>query len=52
MKNKISDYGLYLTKTAYNEVSCGVVVGSVLKAMVDWGLDPAGVPQLHQLPRH
>ena len=51
MKNKISDYGLYLTKTAYNEVSCGVVVGSVLKAMVDWGLDPAGAPQLHQLPR-
>jgi hypothetical protein len=42
---------VYITKTAYNEVSCGVVVGSVLKAMVDQGSDPAGAPQLHRLPR-
>ena len=25
---------VFITKTAYNEVSCGVVVGSVLKAML------------------
>ena len=31
-KNKISEYGLYITKTDYYKVSCGVVVGSVLKA--------------------
>jgi hypothetical protein len=32
MKNKISEYGLYITKTAYYEVSCGVVVGRVMEA--------------------
>jgi len=32
MKNKISEYGLYITKTVDYEVSCGVLVGSVLKA--------------------
>ena len=32
MKYKISEYGLYITKTVYYEVSCGVVVGSVMKA--------------------
>jgi len=48
MKNKISEYGLYITKTVYYEVHCGVVVGWVLKAMVDWGMDPAGV--LCELP--
>ena len=42
MKNKISEYGLNITKTVYYEVSCGVVVGRVLKATVDGGLDPAG----------
>jgi hypothetical protein len=42
MKNKISEYGLNVTKTVYYEVSCGVVVGRVLKATVDGGSDPAG----------
>jgi hypothetical protein len=33
---------LYITKTVYYEVSCGVVVGCVQKATVDRGSDPAG----------
>ena len=37
-----------MTKTVYYKVSCGIVVGWVLKAMVDQGLDPAGV--LCELP--
>ncbi len=49
MKNKISEYGLYTTKTVYYEVSCGVVVGWVLKASVDRGSDPACA--LCELPR-
>ena len=47
-KNKISEYDLYITKTVYYEVSCGVVVGWVLKATVDQGSDPAGA--LCELP--
>jgi hypothetical protein len=50
--NKISEYGLYFTKTktVYYKVSCGVgvVVGWVLKATVDRGSDPAGA--LCELP--
>jgi hypothetical protein len=42
MKNKISEYGLYITKMVYYEVSCGVVVGWVLKSTVDRVSDPAG----------
>ena len=42
MENIISEYGLYITKTVYYKVSCGIVVGWVLKAMVDQGSDPAG----------
>ena len=42
MENKISEYGLYITKTVYYKISCGIVVGWVLKAMVDQGSDPAG----------
>ena len=34
---------VYITKTVYYEVSCGVVVGWVLNATADRGLDPAGV---------
>jgi hypothetical protein len=49
MKNKISQYGLYITKTVYYKVSCGVVIGWVLKATVDRGSDPAGA--LCELPR-
>ena len=49
MKNKISKYGLYITETVYYEVSCGVVVGWVLKAMMDRGSDSAGA--LCELPR-
>jgi len=30
-KNKISEYGLYVTKTVYHEVTCGAVVRWVLK---------------------
>jgi hypothetical protein len=37
-----------MTKTVYYKVSCGIVVGWVLKAMMDQGLDPAGV--LCELP--
>ena len=50
-KNKISEYGLLITKTVYYdyEVSCGIVVGWVLKATVDRGSDPAGA--LCELPR-
>jgi len=48
MKNKIRKYGLFITKTVYYGASCGVVVGLVLEAMVDWGSDPAGA--LHELP--
>jgi hypothetical protein len=33
---------IYITKTVYYEVSCGIVVGWVVKATVDRGLDPAG----------
>jgi hypothetical protein len=40
---KISEYGLCITKTVYYKVSCGVVVGWVLKATVVRGLDPATI---------
>jgi hypothetical protein len=32
MKNKIGEYGIYITKTVYYEVICGVVVVWILKA--------------------
>jgi hypothetical protein len=32
MKKKIGEYGIYIAKTVYYEVSCGVLVGWVLKA--------------------
>ena len=48
IKNKISKYSLYITKTVYYEVHCGVVLGWVLKATVVWGSDPAGA--LCELP--
>ena len=48
MKIKISEYCLYINKTVYYEVSCGIVVGRVLKATVDRCLDPAGA--LCELP--
>ena len=47
-KNKISNFGLYTTKTVYYEVSCCIVVGWGLKATVDRGSDLAGA--LCELP--
>jgi hypothetical protein len=50
-EKNFSEYGLRITKTVYYDykVSCGIVVGWVLKAAVDRGLDPAGA--LCELPR-
>jgi hypothetical protein len=47
-EKEFSEYGLYITKTVYYEVSCGVVVGWVLKAAEVRGSDPAGT--LCELP--
>jgi hypothetical protein len=38
---------VYITKTVYYEVSCGVVVGWVLKATVDRGSDPTHTEMPH-----
>jgi hypothetical protein len=38
-ENKISEYVLYITKTVYYKLSCGLVTGWVLKAKVNHGLD-------------